>query len=469
MNPAVLARVLWSLRQQRRRESWPRARILAYQNAALGQLRAHALARSPFYRRLHGNLHDRPLHELPIVTKAMLMEHFDEAVTDRTLHLHDVEAHAMGPHAARRLDKRYWVSATSGSSGRRGLFVFDTREWAAVIASFARGREWAGAHLDLRKRMRLATVASTTPWHMSALVGLSLRSPWVASLRLDAAEPLPTIVARLNAFQPDSLIAYASMAGILADEQLAGRLRITPRQIYPSSEVLTSSTRAKVEAAWGRVIFEQYASTETAGIAAECTAHHGLHLFDDLVITEVVDGDNRPVPAGADGEKLLVTVLWSRTLPLIRYELTDRVRVAASPEPCRLPFPVIAGIQGRTDDALSLPSRAGGMVSVHPHVFHSVLDIVPAAAWQVVRQDDHITVVLAGAADDLADAGLLERLRQALAAQGAAPIALELERVASIPKGATGKTRLIVDVAHESSTPAIAFGFPEQSSGATPQ
>lgn len=50
---------------------------------------------------------------------------------------------------------------------------------------------------------------------------------------------------------------------------LAGRLRIAPQQIFPSSEVLTSTTRARVEAAWGRVIFEQYASTETAGIAAE--------------------------------------------------------------------------------------------------------------------------------------------------------------------------------------------------------
>lgn len=126
------------------------------------------------------------------------------------------------------------------------------------------------------------------------------------------------------------------------------------------------------------------------------------------MIVEVVDGDNRPVPPGADGEKLLVTVLWSRTLPLIRYELADRVRLAAAPEPCRLPFPLVAGIQGRTDDALALPSIARGMVSVHPHVFHSVLDIVPAAAWQVVRQDDHITVVLAGAAGELSDAVLLE-------------------------------------------------------------
>jgi len=53
-----------------------------------------------------------------------------------------------------------------------------------------------------------------------------------------------------------------------------------------------------------------------------------MHLFEDLVLAEVVDANGRPVPPGVSGDRLLVTVLFSRTLPLIRYELTDRVRLA---------------------------------------------------------------------------------------------------------------------------------------------
>ncbi len=39
-------------------------------------------------------LTDRPLNELPVLTKAMLVQHFDELVTDQTLHLEEVRAYA---------------------------------------------------------------------------------------------------------------------------------------------------------------------------------------------------------------------------------------------------------------------------------------------------------------------------------------------------------------------------------------
>ena len=126
----------------------------------------------------------------------------------------------------------------------------------------------------------------------------------------------------------DVLVAYASMARVLAEEQLAGRLRIAPRAMMCSSEVLTSETAARVERAWGSRPFNVYAATETAGIASECPLHR-MHLYEDLVITEVVDEMNRPVPAGRVGAKLLVTVLFSRTQPLIRYEMSDCVSVSS--------------------------------------------------------------------------------------------------------------------------------------------
>ncbi|GHP01163.1 hypothetical protein KSF_112100 [Reticulibacter mediterranei] len=128
-----------------------------------------------------------------------------------------------------------------------------------------------------------------------------------------------------NAWQPEMLIAYASMARVLADEQLSGHLRITPRVVFPSSEVLTEETRRRMEQAWGERIFNQYAATECGSLAAECDQHQGMHLSEDLVIFEVVDSGNRPVPPGVYGDKLLITVLGSRTQPLIRYELSDIV------------------------------------------------------------------------------------------------------------------------------------------------
>jgi phenylacetate-coenzyme A ligase PaaK-like adenylate-forming protein len=253
------------------------------------------------------------------------MEHFDDLVTERAVRLSDVRAHLRESPDTPYLN-RYWVTATSGSSGNPGLFLFNKREWGVVLASFARGYEWAGMHVDLTHHRKMAVVASDTPWHMSHLVGKTLRSAWVTTLRLPASEPIQTIVRQLDEWKPDILIAYATMARMLAIEQLEGRLHIQPKRMLASSEVLTGESRRLIETAWGKILFNQYAATETAGIAAECEQHKGMHLYQDLVIVENVNQHDEPVPPGAYGDKLLVTVLFNYTQPLIRYELNDSVR-----------------------------------------------------------------------------------------------------------------------------------------------
>ena len=106
-----------------------------------------------------------------------------------------------------------------------------------------------------------------------------------------------------------------------------------------------------------------YGSTEANLIGVECPWATGLHVFEDLLALEVVDEHNRPVPPGVAGHKLLVTTLFNRTLPFIRYELSDLVTVADGPCPCGRPHLRLASVQGRREDVLSLPARNGGRVS----------------------------------------------------------------------------------------------------------
>jgi phenylacetate-CoA ligase len=234
------------------------------------------------------------------------------------------------------------------------------------------------------------------------------------------------------------------MVHLLAEEQLAGRLRISPRFVFASSEVLTEQVRRRVEEAWGQKPFEVYAATETAGIASECDRHRGMHLFEDLVITEVVDENNRPVPSGVYGHKVLVTVLFSRTIPLIRYEMSDSVRPASSPLClCGRPFALIDGIQGRVEDVLRFAAASGGRVSVQPIVFHRMMDAVPAGGWQVAQGPEGLTVLLSGVREGYADAALIEVLRRELKAQGAIVPPVKVRRVPTIPRTTVGKAPLI--------------------------
>ena len=112
-----------------------------------------------------------------------------------------------------------------------------------------------------------------------------------------------------------------------------------------------------------------------------------------------------------DLTSLTKNVLFSRTQPLIRYELSDRV-AAAPGQPDDLPFAVLAGIEGREEDVLSL-----GGVTVFPNVFHSALERLPVAGWQVIDEGGRLRVLLAGGSS-IDTAATAESVRLALARVG---------------------------------------------------
>ena len=162
-------------------EARPWDQQLALDDIAYRAQLAYLLERSPFYRRFHHGSEGAGLTELPVLTKAVLMDHFDEISTDRTLRLADVEAYLEAHSGEERFRGRYWVAATSGSTGRRSIIPTDAHEWATVIAGYARANEWAGVRAGPRHRTRMAVVSSTTSWHQSSQVAASIRSPFVTS------------------------------------------------------------------------------------------------------------------------------------------------------------------------------------------------------------------------------------------------------------------------------------------------
>src|SRR6185436_14725333 len=276
-------RVLWQRRQLERACTLTRAELEQRQQTRLAQLRRFAFERSPFYRRFHAGSEQRPLGELPILTKALLMEHFDELVTDRTVRLSDADAFLRGEPGDGLFLDRYVVLSTSGSTGRRGVFLFDRCEWLTALAMITRPMAWAGLTSSGFKPPRSAMVASTTPWHYSTRVSRSLSSRLLPALRLDAAEPIDTIVSRLNDWQPAVLAVYPSVLRQLADAQLRGQLRIQLKSIATSAEVLPKDTHRLVKNAWGVRVFDTYGATEYAPISAEC-AYGRKHLFEDEAI-----------------------------------------------------------------------------------------------------------------------------------------------------------------------------------------
>ncbi len=431
--------VLSKRRQFRAREHWSRQQLEDYMGSSLRGLRQYAYAKSPFYQQFHKGLNEAPLEELPVLTKAMMMDNFDDLMTDRGIHLHDIKAYMEDQQRAERFLGRYAINATSGTSGRMGISIFSNSEWATLMASaFAR----TPLMLSFTHRNKTAQVASMTTFHMTAQGGSTFGKLFMPILMLSASEPLADVVEQLNKWQPDTLVLYASIGRILASEQLAGRLQISPRTVMSGSEVLTPETRHRMMQAWGDRIYNNYATTE--GVAAiECEQHRGMHMMEDLAIFESADANNQPVPAGTYGDKLLVTILFKYTQPLIRYQIEDSVKFALEPCPCGRPFKLIDSIQGRVQEILYFADRAGKNVSVHPIVFHNIMDTLPVSGWQIVQQTDGLHILLAGVRDKIDDENLKSLVQKSLTLQGAIMPNVEIDRVEAIPQTIAGKTPLV--------------------------
>jgi phenylacetate-coenzyme A ligase PaaK-like adenylate-forming protein len=173
-----------------------------------------------------------------------------------------------------------------------------------------------------------------------------------------------------------------------------------------------------------------------------------MHIREDLLIIEVVDEENQPVPAGTPGQRVLLTNLVNHIQPLIRYEVTDTITMAECTDYRGTPFARIANVGGRSGDILSMPGRDGGRVAVHPFrlraPFARLLDV---RQFQIESDDAglHVAVVLRGSAP----ADLPGRVRSALAgelaAAGAVPPPISVTPVATIERegGQASKFKLI--------------------------
>jgi len=76
--------------------------------------------------------------ELPVLTKATLMENFDQLDTRSNLRLTDVVDYLSRLAGTSCSSSAYYVSATGGTTGRRGVFLRTFAEWMQVVGSYYR-------------------------------------------------------------------------------------------------------------------------------------------------------------------------------------------------------------------------------------------------------------------------------------------------------------------------------------------
>jgi phenylacetate-CoA ligase len=441
LRPALQREIMLGMPAQVARLSWGQDKIRAHQQDGLRRLLAHAKTHSPFHRaRLTHVDAERfdlaQLRDLPVMTKHEMMLAFDELLTDRRISRAMAEANlaATRDEPVPLLDSVF-VMATGGSSGERGVFVFDREALVQYLSALMR---WRARQASPGASVRGAFVAAACPVHATAFsVALSEGGAFPLQFTpVPATLPIEEIVARLNALQPGALFGYPSMLYRLAVEAAAKRLRIEPRAISCTSETLADEQRHAISSAFGAPIVDTFGSTE--GLIGQSAPNDNVLVFNsDQCIIELVDEQNRPVEPGTPSAKVLLTNLFNLTQPLIRYELNDRFvqqDFAADHGYLR------ATVEGRNDEMLRY-----GKIDIHPLAVRSVMVKTPSVLdYQVTQTPSGIDVAVV--ADTTLDmAALQHQLAGALRTAGLADPQVNLRRTHTLERNAqSGKLKRFV-------------------------
>ncbi len=437
----------------------PAAQIEARREHRLRRLLQVAAERSPLYREWlgpHGPA--ARLADLPIVRKPELMARFDDWVTDPALTLAGLRRFIADPaNIGRPYLGRYLAWESSGSSGEPGVFVQDAAAMAVYDALQAlrrpEKRPVARAVDPAYWAERIVLVGAIDGHFASIVAATRLRAlnPALA-FALQAVsflQPLPALVAALDAISPTILTTYPSTALLLAQEHVAGRLRSRPREVWTGGETLTPAVRRFVAEAFDCAVVDSYGASECFALAGECRCG-GLHLNSDWVILEPVDERGRPVPAGEVGASVLLTNLANHVQPLLRYDLGDRVRLHVERCACGSALPLI-DLQGRCDDTLRLSPPDHEPVTLVPLALTTVLEDEAGLFDFQLCQTGPAALRLSTGSDGPAARQALARgsraLRAFLSAQGAGAVTIGT-RSGVVPRpGRSGKTRRVVALA----------------------
>jgi len=444
LRAAHLTAVRASLEDHVARLDWPHQRIERYQTERLRSLLAYARERSPFHAARMANIDPATatiddLARLPPMLKQEAQNDWDAIITAPDItHARAEQVLAQQPWFS-YTPAGYQIFSSGGSSGVRGVYVWDWEQFVTLACLAwrwqARAERTSGS--DLRPA-RLAVLEAGEPPHASTPLFDVATGPLTETVLIPAAAPFDEVLRAVGDARPTHLVGYASVIGRLARAAIAGELNIQPGRVSTNSEPLSEEDRDAIEVAWGAPVHNLWGSTEIGVQAVGCGHGDGLHICEDEVILERVDSDGRPVGLDEPAERTLATGLAGRTFPFIRYDLGDEVTVLTGRCACGSSMLRVADIAGRRDDDFRYGERM-----IPASAFRYVLGTDPLISeYQVHQTASGANVLVVGSPDVPAVAAALA---SSLRPYGLTNPEIGVSVVEQIPRhAATGKLRRFI-------------------------
>ncbi len=314
------------------------------QNQKLRALITHSYANVPYYRHLFqkNGLHPDDIETVDDLPKIPVTRKTDI----RDLPVDEVIASGYKVDQCR-------IFRTSGTTGIPLTIYRDRKAELMTLLTIARSQLECGDKIT-NKTIDLGSGMGLPLNHPLQKVGI-FRKKWVSPF-IDVKAQIDEI----KAYDPRSLISYPTLLEELAKEIIEGDVRgLNIQLVFSGGEHMDEPTRALIHKALDAEVFNFYGNREVNRVSSECVQHHGLHIFAESNLIEIIQ-DGEPVQIGDEGE-VTVTNLYNYAMPFIRYATDDIGMLLGSDCTCGNCAPLMQITEGRKKDRIWLPG--GRMVA----------------------------------------------------------------------------------------------------------
>ena len=414
--------------------------------ARLQQQMRYAWEKAPFYRRKWQEAGVSPetlrtlddLAKFPVVQKADL-----RASQAQNPPFGDYLC--IEPHEVAR------IHGTSGTTGRPTVFGVGADDWERIGEAHARIL-W-GTGIRPGDRVMICSFFSLYMGSWGALKGVERLGATAFPFGAGVAGQTLMGVQWARELKPTAFYSTPSYALHFADT--ARKEGIDPRSfgiriLFFSGEPGAGipSTRKQIEDAYGGICVDMGSMAEVTPwmTDGECSHRTGMHLWQDIVYTQVCDpGTFRPVPYGEEGTPVY-THLERTSQPMIRLVSGDRAMWTGDPCPCGRTYPRLPrGIYGRIDDMIIVRGE-----NIYPSAIEEVLRAVPGFGGEfriIVSRKERMDELLVRVehAKDVQDVAALEKtMRERLQAKCGVRPRLEMVPEGTLPR-TEFKARRVID------------------------
>lgn len=249
-----------------------------------------------------------------------------------------------------------YINNTSGSSGHPFFYAKDkfchAMTWAVIFDRFGRH----GLYPNISKQARFYGIPlGFQNYYREKLKDLLMNRVRFPVFDLSDAV-LEKYFEKFTKTKFDYLNGYTSSLVLFAKYCLSNNLVLnkvcpTLQACVVTSEMCSNSDKDILENGFGVPVINEYGTSELDLIAFQDQDLDWI-ITNETLFVEILDDQNRPVPDGESG-KLVITSLYNKAMPFIRYEIGD---IASVKKYRKGNYQVLQSLIGRTNDVAILPS-----------------------------------------------------------------------------------------------------------------